>query len=160
MNAPLMPTAELLFGLAFPLAAPFWFLMIVLPGWSWTHRIISSPWIAVPPLVVYLALLVPQFAAYAAPIVNPDLVGLAAVLGTPAGAAAIWAHAIGFDLLVGRWMYFDARERGVPALLMAPVLLLTILLSPLGFLGYLLVRIAFRREAREPGRDAQAAAAR
>src|SRR6185437_14218176 len=67
MNAPLMPTAELLFGLAFPLAAPFWFLMIVLPGWSWTRRIISSPWIAVPPLVVYLALLVPQFAAYAAP---------------------------------------------------------------------------------------------
>jgi hypothetical protein len=134
--------------------------MIVLPGWSWTRRIISSPWIAVPPLVVYLALLVPQFAAYAAPIVNPDLVGLAAVLGTPAGAAAIWAHAIGFDLLVGRWMYFDARERGVPALLMAPVLLLTILLSPLGFLGYLLVRIAFRHEAREPGRDAQAAAAR
>jgi hypothetical protein len=160
MNAPLMPTAELLFGLAFPLAAPFWFLMIVLPGWSWTRRVISSPWIAVPPLVVYLALLVPQFAAYAAPIVNPDLVGLAAVLGTPAGAAAIWAHAIGFDLLVGRWMYFDARERGVPALLMAPVLLLTILLSPLGFLGYLLVRIAFRRVPRQPGHDAQAAVTR
>ena len=160
MNAPLMPTAELLFGLAFPLAAPFWFLMIVLPGWSWTRRIISSPWIAVPPLVVYLALLVPQLAAYAAPIVNPDLVGLAAVLGTPAGAAAIWAHAIGFDLLVGRWMYLDARERGVPGLLMAPVLVLTILLSPLGFLTYLLVRIPFRHEAREPGRDVQAAAAR
>jgi hypothetical protein len=43
---------------------------------------------------------------------------------------------------------------------MAPVLVLTILLSPLGFLTYLLVRIPFRHEARQPGRDAQAAAAR
>jgi ABA4-like protein len=57
------------------------------------------------------------------------------VLGTPAGAATVWAHAIGFDLLVGRWTYLDARERGVPALIMAPVLVLTILRSPLGFLG-------------------------
>jgi hypothetical protein len=149
-----------LFDVAFPLAAPFWLLMIVLPGWSWTRRIIASPWIAVPPLLVHVALLVPQFATYTAPIISPDLAGLAAVLGTPAGAATVWAHAIGFDLLVGRWMYLDARERVVPALIMAPVLVLTILLSPLGFLGYLLVRIPFRREAGQPGRDAQAAVAR
>ena len=55
-------------------------------------------------------------------------------------------------------MYFDAVTRR-PALLMAPVLVLTILLSPLGFLGYLLVRIPFRAGG-QPGRDAQAAAAR
>ena len=151
---------QTLFDVAFPLAAPFWLLMIVLPGWSWTRRIIASPWIAVPPLLVHVVLLVPQFATYATPIVNPDLAGLAAVLGTPAGAATVWAHAIGFDLLIGRWMYFDARERGVPALLTAPVLVLTILLSPLGFLTYLLMRIPFRHEAREPRRDVQAAAAR
>jgi Domain of unknown function (DUF4281) len=153
-------TPQALFDVAFPLAAPFWLLMIALPGWSWTRRIIASPWIAVPPLLVHVALLVPQFATYTAPIISPDLAGLAAVLGTPAGAATVWAHAIGFDLLVGRWMYLDARERGVPALIMAPVLVLTILLSPLGFLSYLLVRIPFRREAGQPGRDAQAAVAR
>jgi Domain of unknown function (DUF4281) len=151
---------QTLFDVAFPLAAPFWLLMIALPHWSWTPRIIASPWIAAPPLLVHVVLLVPQFATYAGPIVSPDLAGLAVVLGTPAGAATIWAHAIGFDLLIGRWMYFDARERGVPAPLMAPVLLLTILLSPLGFLGYLLVRIPFRSQAGQPGRDAQAAAVR
>jgi hypothetical protein len=153
-------SAQVLFDVAFPLAAPFWLLMIALPGWSWTRRIIASPWIAVPPLLVHVALLVPQFATYTAPIISPDLVGLAAVLGTPAGAATVWAHAIGFDLLVGRWMYLDARERGVPALMMAPVLVLTILLSPLGFLGYLLVRIPFGRQAGQPSRDAQAAVGR
>ena len=60
-----------------------------------TPRIIASPWIAAPPLLVHVVLLVPQFATYAGPIVSPDLAGLAVVLGTPAGAATIWAHAIG-----------------------------------------------------------------
>jgi hypothetical protein len=133
-------SAEQLFDLAFPLAVPFWLLMVVLPGWSWTHRVVSSPWIAVPPLLVYVALVVPQFATFTAPVVSADLPGLTAVLGTVPGAAAIWAHAIGFDLLVGRWMFLDARERGVHPLVMAPVLVLTILLSPLGLLSYLLLR--------------------
>ncbi len=153
-------SVQALFDLAFPVAAPFWLLMIVAPGWSWTRRIVSSPWIAVPPLLVHLALLIPQVATYAAPVVTPNLAGLAAVLGTQAGAATVWAHAIGFDLLVGRWMYLDARERGVPALVMVPVLVLTILLSPIGFLGYLLVRIPFRPPAGQPSRDTQSAAAR
>ena len=135
-------TPQVLFDLAFPLAAPFWLLMIVAPAWGWTHRIVSSPLIVVPPLLVYVALLLPQFAAFAAPVVSPDLPGLTAVLGTPAGAAAIWAHAIGFDLFVGRWMHLDARERGIHPLVMAPVLVLTILLSPLGLLVHLAIRTA------------------
>ena len=44
---------------------------------------------------------------------------------------------IAFDLFVGRWACLDSRERGIPALVMAPVLLLTILLGPLGLLVYL-----------------------
>lgn len=153
---------ELLFSLAFPLALPFWALMVLAPGWSWTHRIVSSPWIAVPPLLVYVALLVPQFATFAAPIVSPDLPGITAVFGTAAGAAAIWSHLIGFDLFIGRWMHLDARERGVPGPVMAPVLVLTILLSPLGLLGYLGLRAVWRGGSR-PGQardDAQAAAGR
>lgn len=133
---------EALFALAFPVAVPFWALMIFAPGWSWTQRIIGSPLVVVPPLLVYLALLVPRFATFAAPVVSADLPGLTAVLGTTAGAATIWAHAIGFDLFVGRWMFLDARERGLHPLVMAPVFVLTILLSPLGLLTYLVLRAA------------------
>jgi hypothetical protein len=50
---------------------------------------------------------------------------------------------IAFDLFVGRWSWLDGRERGVPALVMAPVLLLTILLGPLGLMAYLLVRVRY-----------------
>ena len=65
------------------------------------------------------------------------------------------------------WLLSLALMIGSLALMLAyswrltiPVLVLTILLSPLGFLGYLLLRIPFRREAGQPGRDAQAAVAR
>jgi Domain of unknown function (DUF4281) len=139
---------ETLFAIAFPLAVPFWVLMIFAPGWSWTRRIIASPLIVVPPLLVYVALLVPQFAAFAAPVASADLPGVTAVLGTTAGAAAIWAHAIGFDLFVGRWMYLDSRERGLHPLVIAPLFVLTILLSPLGLLSYLLLRTLLPTPAR------------
>ncbi|HEV8175438.1 MAG TPA: abscisic acid-deficient protein Aba4 family protein, partial [Actinoplanes sp.] len=41
---------------------------------------------------------------------------------------------------VGRWSWLDSRERHVPALVMAPVLVVTILLGPLGLVVYLAVR--------------------
>ena len=44
-------------------------------------------------------------------------------------------------------MYLDARERGVHALVMAPLLVLTILLGPLGMLAYLVVRVAVRQRS-------------
>jgi hypothetical protein len=47
---------------------------------------------------------------------------------------------IAFDLFVGRWSWLDSRARQVPALVMAPVLVVMILLGPLGLLVYLAVR--------------------
>jgi hypothetical protein len=134
--------ADLLFALAFPLAAPFWVLMIVAPGWSWTRRIIASPLIVVPPLLVYAVAVLPELATFLAGVSNPDLAGVSALLATPVGVAAGWAHFVAFDLFVGRWCYLDARERGIHPLVMAPVLVLTILLAPLGLLAHLALRAA------------------
>ena len=141
---------ELLFSLVFPLAAPFWALMILAPGWAVTRRVVSSPWIVAPALVGYAAVVLPDLTTVLPAVASPTLVGVAAFLGTPAGAAAGWAHFIGFDLFVGRWAHLDARERGVPALVMAPVLVLTILLAPLGLLAYLVVRAAVRPRVAAP----------
>jgi hypothetical protein len=139
----------LLFSLEFPLAAPFWAAMIVAPGWSWTRRIIASPWIAVPPALVYALAVLPELGTFLPAVSDPSPAGVAALLATPVGAAAGWAHFIAFDLFVGRWMYLDSRERGVHPLVMAPVLVLTILLAPLGLLAYLGVRSA-RAPASQP----------
>jgi Domain of unknown function (DUF4281) len=129
-----------LFSITFLVAAPFWVLMIVLPHWSWTKRIIASPWIVLPPVLIYLVLVVGSFGEVLPAVAQPTLEGIRELLGTADGAAAGWAHMIAFDLFVGRWAYLDGRERGIPALVAAPVLLLTILLGPLGLLAHLLVR--------------------
>ncbi len=130
-----------LFSLTFTVAAPFWALMILLPHWSWTRRIIGSPLIVVPPLLIYAVLVLGSFTEVLPAVASPTLGGVRELLGTADGAAAGWAHMIAFDLFVGRWAYLDSRDRGIPALVMAPVLLLTILLGPIGLLVYLLVRL-------------------
>lgn len=131
---------EFLFTLTFLCAAPFWALMIALPGWSWTRRIVASPLIVVPILVIYGAVVLPDVGTLLPVLASPTLGGVRELLGSADGAAAGWAHMVGFDLFVGRWAYLDARDRGIPALVMAPVLLLTIMFGPLGLLAHLAVR--------------------
>ena len=51
-----------------------------------------------------------------------------------------WVHYLAFDLLIGRWEVHDARERGIPHLLVLPCLALTCLFGPAGWLLYQAVR--------------------
>lgn len=129
-----------LFSLTVSLAAPFWALMILLPHWRWTRTIIASPLIVVPPLIIYLLVMIPIFPEFWRAVSSPDLAVLQQVLSTPNGAAAVWAQLIAFDLFIGRWMYRDSLRRGISAWVVSPVLLLTIFLSPVGLLMYFMVR--------------------
>lgn len=128
------------FDWAFLAAVPFWALMILLPGWSWTRRIIGSPLIVLPVLAVYLVAVIPILPEFAAEMLSPDHAGVQAIVGTAAGTATVWAHLIAFDLFIGRWIYLDSRDRRIHPLIMAPILVLTILLSPFGLLAYLGLR--------------------
>jgi hypothetical protein len=71
---------------------------------------------------------------------RPTLGGVAALLGSPAGATIAWAHFLAFDLFVGRWIHLDSQDRQISSWLIAPVLFLTLMLGPAGFLLYLIVR--------------------
>lgn len=128
------------FDWAFPVAVPFWVLMILLPGWSWTRRIIGTPLMILPSLAVYFVAVAPILPGFAAEMLAPDLAGVRALVATTAGTSVVWAHLIAFDLFIGRWMYLDSRERAIHPVAMAPILVLTILLSPFGLLAYLAVR--------------------
>jgi hypothetical protein len=138
-----------LFQLTFYLAAPFWALMILAPRWSWTPRALASPWVTLLPLAVYLWFAVPYFGELWPVVSQPDLDALRAYLAQPHGAALIWAQLIAFDLFLGRWMYFEARSRGLPTVLVSVILLLTIFLSPIGLIAFLALRDA-RRATRRP----------
>ncbi|WBB50848.1 ABA4-like family protein [Verrucosispora sp. WMMA2044] len=142
-----------LFTLTFAVAAPFWALMILLPTWRVTHRIIRSPLIVLPAVVIYAVLVIPAFGEVLPAVVSPTLDGVRELLGGAEGAAAAWAHMIAFDLFVGRWAWLDSRERAVPPLVMAPVLVSTILLGPLGLAAYLLVRARWAPPTATSGRE-------
>lgn len=131
---------ETVFSFSFLLVAPFWLMMIVLPHWSWTRRLMQSLLVVVPAAVLYALLVLPRLGEVFVEVVNPTLAGIALLLGSPAGATIAWAHFLAFDLFVGRWVYLDGRKRTISAWLMAPVLFFTLMLGPIGLLVYLSIR--------------------
>ncbi len=118
---------------------PFWLLMIFVPRTAWAVRIIKSPWIAIVPAAIYVVLIVTAIAQLGPGLVQSfaTLQGVASLLATPQGALIGWVHFLAFDLLVGRWAYLDAHERGISALIMAPVLFFVFMLGPVGFVAVL-----------------------
>jgi len=131
---------ETLFTLSNVVVLPFWLLMILLPHWSVTKRLVASPLIALPTALLYSALVLPQAVSLVGMLTGPSLSSIAQLLSTPEAALIAWAHFVTFDLLVGRIEYLESRERNYSALWMAPVLFLTLMLGPLGFVTFLMVR--------------------
>ena len=129
------------FGLSFLAVVPLWALMVFAPRWSWARRVVGQPWSYAPLAVVY-TVLVAANAAEVVPVIvaDPRLDTVAPLLATPAGATIAWVHFLAFDVFVGRWIYLDAADRGVHPLATAPVLGLTLLFGPAGFLTYLGLR--------------------
>jgi hypothetical protein len=140
---------ELLFQFANLYIMPFWLLMILLPHWRWSRRILASLWIIAPLALIYSLLLFSAFAADAgagvAELANPTLAGIAALLGNPAGAATGWLHFIAFDLFVGRWIYLESQRLQLSAWFISPILFFVLMSGPLGLLLYLLLRLLVGR---------------
>lgn len=100
----------------------------------------QSPMVSTAPAILYAALVLPRLGEIWPVVSRPTLNEVVALLGSPAGATIAWVHFLAFDLFVGRWIYLDGQERRVSSWLMAPVLFLTLMLGPAGFLLYLVVR--------------------
>jgi hypothetical protein len=130
----------LVFRLSNVLVLPFWAVMILLPRWRWTARIVRSAIGSVVPAALYAALVLPRLGEIWPAVSRPTLDGIVALLASPAPATIAWVHFLAFDLFVGCWIYLDSRERRISPWLMAPVLFLTLMLGPAGFLVYLIVR--------------------
>jgi ABA DEFICIENT 4-like len=131
------------------LPLPFWVLMIALPNWRGTQRVMQSRLAVIPLLAVYAVLIIPQLPGILSLFVRAEPVKLdelARFLGRPDATLVAWIHVLAFDLFVGRWAYRDSRQRRIPVWLTAPILLLLMLFGPLGLLLYLLVRTQFRAE--------------
>lgn len=119
---------------------PFWALMVLVPTWRVTRRIIGSPWIVAPPAILYTMAIAPGLGLILPEVVNPEQARIASLLGTPTGATVAWAHFVALDLFAGRWIYCDSRSRKYSPFWVSPLLVLTLLLCPIGLLIYLTVR--------------------
>jgi hypothetical protein len=146
------PGLESLFLAANLFVLPFWALMIFLPYWRVTRRVMSLPvLIAVLP-ALYVALLLPRLGELLPVLAGqPDLKLVMDLLGTQVGATLGWIHFLALDLFVGRYIYLDNREHQLSAFVVGPILALTFLFGPAGLLAYLLARatVRVRRRRRE-----------
>jgi hypothetical protein len=124
-----------LFDLSNLFVLPFWTLMILLPNWGVTKRVMTSyiPFILLAGLYLYLFIssITPENAAALA---NPKLGDIARFLGDEAAAATGWTHFLVMDLFVGRWIYWEGQRTGIWTI---HSLALCLFAGPLGLLSHI-----------------------
>lgn len=138
---------ETLFQLGGDLVLPGWLLLIFLPTWRWTQRYTAF---AAPLLLasVYVWLLLHATPPPGAGFRSLNAVAL--LFASPPALLAGWFHYLAFDLFTGSWAARDAARLGISRWLMAPILIFTFLLGPLGLAVYLLVRLILRKQVDHP----------
>ncbi|HEU0093438.1 MAG TPA: ABA4-like family protein [Vicinamibacteria bacterium] len=139
-------TAETLFSLASAAVLPGWALLVLVPRWKWTARLVGPVLIPALLSLLYLYLLAQRWAILAGGFGSPATVRR--LFDDPAVLLAGWVHYLAFDLFVGSWEVRDAQRLALPHLLVVPCLLLTLLFGPVGLLSYLVLRGSLRRRLR------------
>ena len=147
-----MPTPDILFQLCGSLATLGWLCLASTPLWPRTvrerlPRLIGA--ICIPAVIaaVYTGAIVSHWTGHPGGF---NSLGAVMQLFTSRWLVlAGWVHDLAFDLFIGGWELADSRERGVPHLLMLPLLFLTFFFGPIGLLSYLLLQLAFRKKQTE-----------
>jgi len=129
---------EMIFNGANWFALPFWAMMILLPGWKVTRKVMESLLPIALLAAVYLYLLVTGFNAdVLKEFSNPQLslTSLTDLFSQPAVMATGWVHYIVMDLFVGRWIFLEGWDKRVWT---THSLILCLFAGPVGLLSHLL----------------------
>ncbi len=129
-------TISQLFNIANIFVLPFWALMILLPNWGITRKVMESylPFVALAGLYVYLFIssITPESAAA---LSNPQLADIARFFADEKAAATGWIHFLVMDLFVGCWIYWEGQRTGVWTV---HSLALCLFAGPMGLLSHIL----------------------
>jgi hypothetical protein len=125
-----------LFDLANLFVLPFWALMIFLPNWEITKKVMHLflPFVALALLYIYLfsgAIT----AESAQALSNPKLADIARLFAEERSAATAWVHFLAIDLFVGRWIYWEGQRMRIWTV---HSLILCLFAGPLGLLSHIL----------------------
>jgi hypothetical protein len=139
--------AETVFSICNGVALLGWLLLVLLPRWKWTRRVVIS---GVAPLLlagVYLVLIMTTFGRAEGGF--GSLAEVSLLFRNDWVLLAGWIHYLAFDLFVGSWEVSDAQRLKVSHWLVIPCLVLTFLLGPIGLIAYHLVSLRARRREQQ-----------
>lgn len=128
-------TIAQLFDSANLFVLPFWALMIGLPNWNITKRVMTSylPFVALALLYLYF-IFGTLNTETAQALSNPKLADIARFFSDERAAATGWAHFLVMDLFVGRWIYWEGQRTNVWT---AHSLVLCLFAGPVGLLSHI-----------------------
>jgi hypothetical protein len=134
---------ELLFNLANFFVLPFWALMIFLPNWGITKKVMESLLIFIPLALLYLYFFIASITPESAQALSSaQLADLAKAFSSEIVMATGWTHYLVMDLFVGRWIYFDGQKTGVWTI---HSLTLCLFAGPLGLLSHIITSYLIKR---------------
>lgn len=132
---PPIAAVEQIFDLANLFVLPFWALMILLPRWGITRRVMESPLPFIVLAGLYFYLLVGSINAETAQaLASPKLGDIARFFADERASALGWIHFLVMDLFVGRWIYLEGQRTGVWT---THSIILCLFAGPLGLLSHL-----------------------
>jgi hypothetical protein len=143
-----MGSAETLFAIANTWVLPGWLLLLFVPSWKYTAKIVF--YLLIGALALTYAWLLLSDIGNFDPEAGSTLEKLANTFSDPKVALVGWIHYLAFDLFAGLVIALDARRVGVNRILMAVPLFLTLMTGPFGLLVYTLIRLGYTRRLEVP----------
>jgi hypothetical protein len=140
-------TASQLFSIVNPIALVGWVLLIVSVIFKkpiWRDQI-SGRWWPLGLSVVYSVLILMFF--FKAPGGFDTLANVQLLFTSEWAALAGWIHYLAFDLFIGAWIAKQVIERSLSRLLLIPLLPMTFMFGPMGFVGFELACLLFQRKS-------------
>lgn len=129
---------DLLFNIANLFVLPFWGLMIFLPNWQVTQKVMKSYLIFLPLIFLYVYLFVVSLTPESAQTLsNPQLNDLAEVFSNPEVTFAGWVHFLVVDLFLGRHIYWEGQTEKIWTI---HSLIFSLFAGPIGFLSHIITR--------------------
>lgn len=127
-----------LFDLTNLFVLPFWGLIILLPNWGVTKKVMESylPFVVLAGVYIYCFInsvnAIPADSTQA--LLNPHLSDIARLFADERVAVAGWAHFLTLDLFLGRWIYWEGQRTGIWTI---HSLILCLFAGPIGLLSHI-----------------------
>ena len=134
-----MAALDLVFIACNAVALVGWVALIALPRTRFAATIAASMWPSLAIAAVYSTLVIVTLFAGGSDGDFFSLDGVSRLFTNRTVVTAAWIHYLAFDLAVGAWMFRHARAVGLAHRWLAPCLLATLWVGPLGFLAFRLV---------------------